>query len=283
MTSIRRLLSLGALLVMLAAVLPSCGDDDDPLSSQTEHFEAIGMYFSSSGIPVASILRGVTTDTFHVPLGALTEHIDAEFYDDDENIIDPPTDADKSLGWSIDNPSVVEVWQHEGEEGGYEFHLRGLAQGETHIEFFVVHAGHNDYRSGKIPVAVAPDPTAHDAPIGVVVFEEATGDSLATSFLTDSSQSVQGTIAVTNGTTTDHLEVEFFDHNGIRFTPAVPPHALQVISANSSVLAVTGQEPGEPWAFKLQGVSQGATTITINILHDGSVGKSFKPIPVTVN
>jgi hypothetical protein len=282
MSALARLLVFGMLLILAALLLPACGDDD-PLTSKTEHFEAIGMYFTTSGIPVASILRGVTTDTFHVPLGALTSHIDAEFYDDDENIIGPPASSDHSLGWAIDDSAIVEVWQHEGEEGSFEFHLRGLAVGETHIEFFVVHLNHNDYRSGKIPVAVAPDPTAHDAPIGVIVAEEDSGDSLATSFLVDSSQAVQGGISLASGTTTDHLEVEFFDHNNIRFTPPVPPHALQVISGNSSVVVVTGQSPDEPWAFKLQGVSPGATTITINILHDGAVGKAFKPIPVTVN
>lgn len=283
MSPLARLLTLAMALVLTFTLLPGCGDDDDPMSSQMEHFEAIGMRFTTSGIPIVSILRGTTTDTFQVPLGALTEHIDAEFYDEDENLIDPPTDADKELGWSIDDESVVEVWQHQGEEGSYEFHLRGLAEGETHIEFFVVHAGHNDYRSGEIPVKVALDPTAHDAPIGFRLYEEDSGDSLATSFLVDSAQTVQGSVALSAGTTTDHLEVEFFDHNGVRFTPPVPPHALQVISGNSSVVTITGQEPGEPWAFKLQGVSAGNSTITVNILHDGSVGKSFKPIPVTVN
>ncbi len=141
------------LLLMAALFIGSCSDD--PLSPQTEHFEAIGMYISSSGIKVVSILRGETSDTFYVPIGLTEDHYEAQFYDEDENIIDPPVDEDSYLSWAIDDESVVEVWQHEGEEGEFEFHLRGLEEGQTMIEFFVMHVDHSDYRSGKIPVVVS--------------------------------------------------------------------------------------------------------------------------------
>ena len=49
---------------------------------------------------------------------------------------------------------MVEVWQHPGEEGGYEFHLRGKKSGETTIEFKVNHDGHADFTSGDVKIVV---------------------------------------------------------------------------------------------------------------------------------
>ena len=59
---------------------------------------------------------------------------------------------------------MLEVWQHEGEEGGFEFHLRGLKIGVTEIEFFILHNGHSDYRSGLFPVVIEPQDGAAGEP-----------------------------------------------------------------------------------------------------------------------
>ena len=144
---------LSVLAITSITFLSSC-KDDDPVSAQEEHFEAIGIHFSNSGIKLAQILRGVTADTLFAPLGSLSDHIEVKFFDDDENVIDPPSDEHETLGWAVDDNTVVELYQHPGEEGGYEFHLRGLKAGSTKIEFFIVHEGHNDFRSGKITVTV---------------------------------------------------------------------------------------------------------------------------------
>ena len=150
MTMYVRLATIFMIFAFASIFTISC--DDDPISPQSEHFEAIGMYISSSGMEIASILRGETDDTLYAVLGELTDHMDAQFYDEDENIVDPPDDEDSWLSWEIDDENIVEVWQHEGEEGGFEFHLRGLQEGQTNIEFMIMHVDHADFRSGKIPV-----------------------------------------------------------------------------------------------------------------------------------
>jgi hypothetical protein len=129
-------------------------DEDNSTEPQMEHFEAIGTLLYSSGIEVASILRGETTDTLRAHVDSLSQAYDVKFYDEDENVIDPPDHEESSLDWQIDNPDLLEVWQHPGEEGGFEFHFRGLKAGETEIEFFILHNGHSDYRSGKFPVVI---------------------------------------------------------------------------------------------------------------------------------
>ncbi len=245
-----------------------------------EHFEAIGMQFSNSGIELARILRGVTTDTLEAPLGAISDHFEIKFFNEDEQLIDPPDGEHYTLGWEITDESKLAVWQHEGEEGGFEFHLRGLAEGVTTIEFFVVHEGHNDFRSGQIPVEIHHDEHAHGEPVGFKVIDEDSGNILVTA---NADGTVTGTLNLNNGETTDHLEVEFFDENGVEFQPQAPPHGLFIESANTNIVTITGQEEEEPYAFKLTGVAAGTTTITIGVMHDGSLEESFSPVTVNVN
>ena len=127
--------------------------EDDPVAPQEEHLKAVGMVFYTSGIEVARILRGETTDTLFAPLNNLSDHLDVKFFDEDEKIINPPTEH-QTLSWEIVDPTIVDIWQHDGHEGAFEFHTEGLKIGETEIEFFVMHNDHSDYRSGKIPVRV---------------------------------------------------------------------------------------------------------------------------------
>ena len=140
-------------IIIISISFAGCSEDD-LVTPQEEHFEAIGIVLYTSGIQIASILRGVTSDTLKVELGQDSDHIDVKFYNEDEVIVDPPSDTEKTFAWEIDNESLVTINQHEGEEGGFEFHLEGLAQGITQVEFFIDHEGHHDFRSGKIPVEI---------------------------------------------------------------------------------------------------------------------------------
>jgi hypothetical protein len=271
---------MSGLLIMVLFV--SCGDDD-PLAPEIEHFEAIGLAVFSSGIQVASILRGVTTDTLHAPEGGLSDHYEVQFYDEDENLIDPPDDPEWSFGWEIGDTLIAEVFQHAGEEGAFEFHLRGLEEGQTTIEFMVIHGDHADYRSGEFPLVVEHDHEAHGEPIGIIFEDEETGTELARAYVVGNANANTGTLTVANGAMTDHIEVVFFDENDVEFSPEVPEHSLGVSSANTGIVTITGQEAEEPWAFKLEGESVGSTTITVLLYHEGAVEATFKPVAVTVN
>lgn len=265
---------IGAFLLFL---LVSCSDD--PVTPQEDHFEAEGIVFLQSGIRIAEIFRGVTTDTLLAPRGALSAGIDVKFYNSNKEMINPPDPADQSFAWQIDNPAIVEVWQHPGEEGGYEFHLRGLADGNTQIEFFIMHEGHADFRSGKITVVVEHDTTAYGEPVGLKLYDEDTGTLLVT---VKEDGSVVGTLLVATGQTTDHIEVKFFDANNREFQPDVTDHSINVISANTGIALITGMDPAEPYAFKVQGVTAGSTTLSIELLHNSMIEETFSNIPVIV-
>lgn len=279
-----RLLRIAVVMSAVALVLSSCSDEDAPIAPEAEHFEAIGLVIYSSGIEVASILRGVTDDTLIAPEGALSDHYEVRFYDDDENVIDAPEQTeDTYFDWTIDDPEVAEVWQHAGEERAFEFHLRGLEVGETQIEFFVKHIDHSDYRSGKFPLRVESVAGTHGEPIGVILEDEESGSELARAHLADSGTPSQGGFTLAGGETTDHIEATFFDDQDREFSPPAPPHSLLIESSNTSVVTITGLEEDEPWAFRLQGVAAGSATVTVKLLDDGNVGKVFTSIAVTVN
>ncbi|MFN3871952.1 MAG: hypothetical protein ACK4R9_03015 [Ignavibacterium sp.] len=139
-------------LTTLTLFLSSC--KDDPLEPDMDHFEAEGLVLYQSGIKVAEIFRGVTQDTLFAVEGQRTSHFEVKFYNANKQELDPPDHTKQPFAWEIQDTSIVGTWQHPGEEGSYEFHLEGKRVGVTQIEFFIMHEGHADFRSGKIPVKV---------------------------------------------------------------------------------------------------------------------------------
>ena len=267
------------LLSLIFVLLISTSCSEDPIAPQEEHIQAKGMVFYSSGIEVARIETGETNDTLTAPAGGLSDHIEIKFIGEDGLEFSVSEDAPQSLAWEFVNPSIADIWQHEGEEGAFEFHLEGLLVGETSVEFFAMHNDHSDYRSGSIPVKITNNDSTYGVPIGLEISDETSGSKL----VSITNTTVIGELNVSKTDTTNHLEVNFFDSYNRFFQPASPPHTLRIDVGDSSVVRITGQDDAEPWAFKIAGLKTGSTTITLNILHDGNVGVSFEPITVNVN
>ena len=73
------------LLLSIAFTFNSC-DEDDPVSPQEEHLEAIGTaIYDATGALTLSIIRGETNDTLYIEEGILSDHFEVKFYDEDEN------------------------------------------------------------------------------------------------------------------------------------------------------------------------------------------------------
>lgn len=269
----------GFLFIIISLMGFNSCSDDDPIAPEEEHFDAEGLIITESGITIASIFRGVTTDTLEIPAGGRSGHFKVKFYDENKNVIDPPTDG-KTLGWEIGDTSKLGVYQHPGEEGEYELHLDGKNSGNTYIEFFVLHEGHSDFRSGKIPVDVKDISGSHGELIGVILYDEESGDTLAT--LNSLTSTVTGSLEIAAGDTTDHIEVVFFDSNGVEFQPPTPEHSITIVTADPTKTLITGLEADEPFAFKVFGIATGSTTISISLLDEGTVEYTFSGIPVNV-
>ena len=275
-----------ATIAFMAIFMLSCSDD--PISPQSEHFEAIGMVILQSGATVLDYYgpdygagdQTAYLDTLYASQG-LNPHWNVRFYNEDGDLVDPPED-DKWFSAEFANPDLAELWWHEGEEGEFEFHIRGNQAGQTTVEFKIMHIDHADFTTLPIPLVVD-ETVLHDEPVGVRLIDEESDQLLATAYVEGSGSSSQGSFTLSAGATTDHIEALFFDEEDIEFWPEVPPHSLVVESSNTSVVNITGQEMDEPWAFKLHAVGTGTATITVYLYHDGAVGKTFTPIDVVVN
>lgn len=138
--------------VLFILFLPACGEDD-PVVPQSDHEEAIGLALFRADSLVFSILRGIPDDTLRIAAGSTSEDYEVRFYNDAENIFEAH-DSDKTFSWEIEDATIVEVLQDTGKEGKFELRLHGLKSGTTSIEFFILHQGHADFRSGKWPVLV---------------------------------------------------------------------------------------------------------------------------------
>ena len=163
----------------------------------------------------------------------LTSHWEIKFLDENEQEIDPPDDANKSFGWVIADQLVVEVYRHDNQE--WEFHLNGLKVGETTIEFRVMHNDHYDFHTPNIPVSVRNIEDTNGPPVGVRLYDEESGEMLASASLSSENET-SGIILVPQGGETGHIEAVFYDEQNREFSPSVPPHALQLIVGNESIV-----------------------------------------------
>lgn len=133
----------------------SCSDNNP--TEPEDHFQPEGWVFiNGASQRFMQIFQGkfsVGSDTlFTVPNGENTDHISIKFLDSKGIEIDPPTDKDKKLSWDIMDTTIVWLERHDDEE--WEFHLEGKKTGETEIQFYIMHNGHSDVRSGYIKVKV---------------------------------------------------------------------------------------------------------------------------------
>lgn len=277
---VKKYVQLFLIISVLSITFYSCKKEDEPLPPQEDHFKAEGIVFMQSGIIIADIFRGVTNDTLFAPKGGMTSGIDVKFYDANKNIINPPDKNKQKLAWEFENNSIASVWQHPGDEGGYEFHLKGLAVGSTKMEFFIMHEGHADFRSGKITVVVKDDSAAHGEAVGLKLYAEENDSLLVT---VQPTGVVVGSINLPATTdTTDHIVIKFFDDNGVEFQPDATEHSVTITVINNAIADITGLDPNEPYAFKIFGKASGSTIFKIELKHLGVIEKTFSNIPIYV-
>ncbi len=250
------------------------------------HFIAEGLVIIESGVRFFRYFQGEIdsgegrVSELTAPIG-LTPHWRIMFLDEHGEEKDAPDDSTFTLGWTIANPDVLEVVQDEGDEGSFEFHLRGLQEGETTIVFEVWHEGHIDYRTRPIPVHVESQEGQHGEPVGVRLKEEDSGELLTQAPVKGEGEATEAlTVAV--GDTTDHVATFFFDEDDVEFQPEAPDHTLGIAVADTSLLAIDPPVAPEYWAFRLIGKKAGTTTITLSIIHDGEAEDEFAPISVAI-
>lgn len=269
--------------IILLPVFTSCSDETDPVIPPSEHFEPEGWVVRDATTkPILVVWQGIiqtswnstsVPDTLYAPLNALSDHFTVKFLDINKNIINPPTDADHQFGWLITDPSKLSIIQDSPAD--WAFHLKGLTIGTSTIELQVLHLGHVDVKTPKIPVIVREDTTAYGDPIGLRLSYE-DGTVIATASGTTST----GSVDVEKDSLTDRIEIEFYDDQNRYYQPEYPLHTLDFTIANPSIIQVL-PEAGEPWVIRVKGLSTGSTTVTFRLMVAGSA--EFVSFPINVN
>ncbi len=249
-------------------------------------FEAEGIVIIESGVRFFRYFQGEIDSNegrvseLSAPIG-LTPHWRIAFLDEHGEEIDPPDDPEFSFAWIIADSDILEVHQDEGDEGSFDFHLRGLQEGETTIVFGVRHEGHIDYRTLPIPVHVESQEGQHGEPVGVRLKEEDSGEVLVEAPVAGEG-TASDALSVAVGDTTDHIATFFFDEHDVEFQPEAPDETLGIAVGDTSLLAIDPPVAPEYWAFRLIGKKAGTTTITLSTLHDGEAEDTFAPISVEI-
>lgn len=138
--------------ISAAFILSSC-NDDNPVESETEHFEAIGLYVISSGDTIVSYVGGVVDGQIGVVAGDETALLSIKFIEEDGDVGIPPGN-EWSLDWSVADTAVAEVEVHADELELYRFHIVGKKPGKTNITIIINHNEHKDFESLPITIDV---------------------------------------------------------------------------------------------------------------------------------
>lgn len=76
------------------------------------------------------------------------------------------------------------------------------------------------------------------------------------------------------------VTVRFLDEDGDRFVPDEPEYSLDWTIADGSIISVDQHEEDGKWAFHIDPVGEGMTTIVLKLLHNGH--SDFQSLPLMV-
>ena len=125
----------------------------NPVESEEQHFEAIGLFIISSGDTTVRYQDGIVTGEIEVQQGTDTALLSVKFITEDGSIGIPPNN-DWSLDWNIADTTHADVISNDDELQQYRFHIAGKLVGITTIKIIINHHGHKDFESKSIPIEV---------------------------------------------------------------------------------------------------------------------------------
>lgn len=138
--------SVFALCMSTILIFSSCDNSTGPDDDEHEHTDPEGLELIHDGEVIIRYLDGEVTELEHLHYHAGEEyHFDVEFLDHDGDHIHAEDFEDSySLGWDIEDGTVLEIEQHE-EDDRWSFHLVALTEGETKVQFMLMHIDHSDF------------------------------------------------------------------------------------------------------------------------------------------
>ncbi|MDH7514657.1 MAG: hypothetical protein QHI48_02105 [Bacteroidota bacterium] len=179
-SSARSRLTILIVSAVFALTAGGCGKNDNPLAPHHDHFEAVGIRLSSSGVKLFEYFGPdltSTNDLGPIPISVGDNgHWEVQFYNEDRSIVPGPDENEKFLVVEIedvaiavvidphanlrDTPRLVDGWmQYRFRSGVYHFHLQGVsAGGRTRMRIKVFHIDHADFTTLPIVLTVGERP-----------------------------------------------------------------------------------------------------------------------------
>jgi hypothetical protein len=243
-------------------------DDGGPVC---EHVDADGLVIEDGGLPIAAQWEGVVTGEIDAETGHLGNPLIVTFLSADSTRISVATECtDHSLVIEVADPLIAAVEQPTGER--WTLRVRGLSEGTTTLRIRLWHGDHADFTSQPIPVHVI---AGEEQEAAGLVLRSGSAD-LANVWM----DQVTGEVEVPIDALSELIEVTFLDPDSVEFQPPSPEHELGFTIADSSI---AGFRAEGVWSFRLEPKTEGETTLSLIILHEGHVDYTSPPIPVHVH
>ena len=152
------LLVLFSIIFVPALIINGCGEEN-VTTPQSEHFEPAGLFILPEGSTSDTLLSVFNTvvrqgDTLKAPYNTFSVRREVFFWDENKNVITMPADGSHTLGFAINDSSVIEIQMDNPNDNA--FRLKGITQpGDTaSIQLKVFHQGHSDFTTPFVPVKV---------------------------------------------------------------------------------------------------------------------------------
>lgn len=140
---------------LLIIVLITACSDNPAGNDNHEHAEPFGLELIHDGDIIIEYVNGEVTEHQHMHFHVGEEYpFTIQFLNEDgEHIHAEDFDDDYSLGWIIGDENVLQIEQRE-EDGKWSFHLIGVAEGESNVQFSLMHgtdgSAHSDLETPDV-------------------------------------------------------------------------------------------------------------------------------------
>ena len=278
-TRMKRRLSGRSLATLAVLVVFTAGCSDNPVDTGDQpvcdHIDADGLVVEHDDggdiETLASQWQGNVVGEIELDEGEPLAGLRITFLDaDSARIVVDPECVDHALGWTIADTNIVQA-EHGDERWSVDLVPR--AAGETTIRFRVVHGDHPDFTSLAFDIHVHEHDHEHAEAEGLILRRD--GIDLATVW----QGAVTGQVEVAAGSETHPIEVVLLDADEDEFTPHGDEFTMDLVIDDTGLAGstVTGD-----WEFTVNGISEGATSLTVSVIHEGHADFTSPAIPVAV-
>ena len=152
------LLVLFTIIFVPALVMNGCGEDN-VTTPQSEHFEPSGLFILPEGSSTDTLLAVFNAvvrsgDTLKAPFNAQSAKWNVFFWDENRNLLTPPTDGSNTLGFTLFNSSVIETQMDSPNDWAFRLKGLSLSPDTTSMQIKILHQGHADFTTPFVPVKV---------------------------------------------------------------------------------------------------------------------------------